>query len=136
MLDLVRFDRRQHETHTTLQGRRRLEHLLLWDNNITLHYWVWLCVRNMPLGKYVDRHPRGVRNVSSNASAICPSLQPGPSTSAVSSIRARRALSRATRGPATSCCRVWRSSSVKRTTSLASLPMARSLSQVPLRSDV
>jgi hypothetical protein len=33
------------------------------QHNITLHYWVWLCVLKMPLGKYVDSHPRGVRNV-------------------------------------------------------------------------
>src|ERR687896_879722 len=63
---------------------------------------------------------------TSNASVICWSGQFGPSTSAFSSIRARSALSRATRGPATSCWRVWRSSSVNRTVYLASLPMARS----------
>jgi hypothetical protein len=36
MLDLVRFDGREHETPTTLQGRRRLVYLLSGDDNISL----------------------------------------------------------------------------------------------------
>ena len=72
------------------------------------------------------RHRWRVDTPTSNASVICWSGQFGPSTSAFRSIRARSALSRATRGPATSCGRGWRSSPVNRTMSWASLPIARS----------
>ena len=56
MLDLIRFDRRQHETHTTLPGRRRCGQLLS-CNNITLLGMV--CVLKMLLGKYIDRFQGG-----------------------------------------------------------------------------
>src|SRR5262245_34127932 len=57
MLDWIRFDRRQYETHTTLQGRRRCGPLLSCDYTIPLRGMVY--VLKMLLEKYVDRLQEG-----------------------------------------------------------------------------
>src|SRR5262245_17168994 len=57
MLDWIRFDRRQYETHTTLQGRRRCGQFLSCDYTIPLLGMVY--VLKMLLEKYVDRLQEG-----------------------------------------------------------------------------
>src|SRR5262252_4025184 len=57
MLDVIRFDRRQNETHTTLQGRKRCRQLLSCAYTIPLLGMVY--VLKMLLEKYVDRLQEG-----------------------------------------------------------------------------
>ena len=57
MLDVVRFDRRQHAPHAALPRRRCWEYLLSCDNHRT--QLGGLGVRKISLGNYVNRHPRG-----------------------------------------------------------------------------
>jgi hypothetical protein len=61
MVDLVRFERREHETHTTLQGRRCLVHLLSCDDNIS-RLACAVRAQNAP-GKIRGSPSEGVRNV-------------------------------------------------------------------------
>jgi hypothetical protein len=68
MLDLVRFDRRSHETHSTLQGRRRLGHLLSCDDNISRLAGA-VRAQNAP-GKIRGSPSEGVRNVSLNTQSV------------------------------------------------------------------
>src|SRR5712691_311521 len=39
---------------------------------ITYHGWGWLCVRKRPLGKYVDRSPRGAECETEGPSHVAP----------------------------------------------------------------
>jgi hypothetical protein len=58
MLDLIRCDRREYETHTTLQGRRCLVYLLSCDDTI-------------PLGGFVVRAKNAARKFRGSPSEGC-----------------------------------------------------------------
>ena len=58
MLDLVRFERREHETPITLQGRRCLVYLLSCDDTI-------------PLGGFVVRAKNAARKCRGSPSEEC-----------------------------------------------------------------